>query len=442
MTKINIVELFAGAGGSSTGFNQVEGVDVVVANEYDKTACDTYYFNNHDHTYLIRGDLTQQDIKDEIIKSSVEKNVNVLCGGIPCQAFSSAGKRDPFDTRGQLYKDYFNIVDNVKPNVCVIENVKGVVSMRHYNDDITDELKEQIKEDMKTLKRKDIIKKYGEHMFKIIDKWVEMFKDRGYNVEWNVLKASNYGAPQHRQRMIMIASKLKNNKIIFPTKTHNENGTDGMTKWMSVREAIDDLKDLPEDKDFGHIFRNYDRKERALLEDKTQLTSTQKKIRDTPFNKSYTNYGEANKKCHPDFPCNTVKENHGCVFTHYEKPRHMTVRELARLQTFPDTLLFPCSKGQAYKQIGNAIPCILGKVIGESIKKMFELNESNTESETIQELKIEDEEVEEINTELTEEEQINYSKMTVKELKEKCKIKGIKKYSKMKKIDLIDLLKK
>ena len=144
MTKINIVELFAGAGGSSTGLNQVEGVDVVVANEYDKTACDTYYFNNHDHTHLIRGDLTQQEIKDKIIKSSKERNVNVLCGGIPCQAFSSAGKRDPFDTRGQLYKDYFNIVDNVKPDVCVIENVKGVVSMQHFNDDITDELKQQI----------------------------------------------------------------------------------------------------------------------------------------------------------------------------------------------------------------------------------------------------------------------------------------------------------
>ena len=375
MTKINIVELFAGAGGSSTGLNQVNGVDVVVANEYDKTACDTYYYNNKDHTKLIRGDLTEQKIKDDIIKSSKEKNVNVLCGGIPCQAFSSAGKRDPFDTRGQLYKDYFAILDGINPDICVIENVKGVVSMLHFNDDITNELKQKIKEDMKSLKRQIIIKKYAEYMFNIIDKWVEMFKKRGYNVEWRVLKASNYGVPQHRQRMIMIASKLKNNKIIFPEITHNKDGTDGKQKWVSVRSAIDDLKDLPEDKDFSHTFRVYDKKERVLLEDKTQLTSTQKKIRDTPFNQSYTNYGEANKKCHPDFPCNTVKENHGGVFTHYDKPRHMTPRELARLQTFPDTLLFPCNKGQALKQIGNAIPCILGKVIGESIKKMFNLNE-------------------------------------------------------------------
>lgn len=305
--------------------------------------------------------------------------MNVLCGGIPCQAFSSAGKRDPFDTRGQLYKDYFNIVDNVNPDVCVIENVKGVVSMTHFNGDITDELKNQIKEDMKDMKRPEIIKKYEKHTFKIIDKWVEMFKERGYNVEWNVLKASNYGAPQHRQRMIMIASKLKNNKIIFPSRTHNENGTDGMKKWVSVRDAIDDLKDIPEDKKFNHTFRVYDKNERALLEDQTQLTSTQIKIQNTEYNKSYCGYGEANKKSHPDFPCNTVKENHGAVFIHYEKPRHLTVRELARLQTFPDDLYFDCPKGQAYKQIGNAIPCILGKVIGESIKKMFELNKEEIE---------------------------------------------------------------
>ena len=375
MTKINIVELFAGAGGSSTGLNQVSGVDVVVANEYDKTACDTYFYNNHDHTKLIRGDLTDQLIKDDIIKSSDEANVNVLVGGIPCQAFSNAGKRDPFDTRGQLYKDYFNIVDNVKPDVCVIENVKGVVSMLHFNENIDEEIKEQIKIDLDNkIKRKDLIKKYKEHIFLLIDKWVEMFIERGYNVEWKVLKASNYGAPQHRQRMIMFASKLENNEIIFPTETHNENGTDDMEKWVSVRDAIDDLKDIIEDKEINHTFRVYDKKERDLLDDKTQLTSTQQKIMDTEYNKSYSGYGEANKKCHPDFPCNTVKENHGAVFIHYEKPRHMTVRELARLQTFPDEVYFDCAKGNAYKQIGNAIPCVLGKVIGESIKKMFEMN--------------------------------------------------------------------
>lgn len=383
--KINILELFAGAGGSSTGLNQVDGLNVVVANEFDKYACDTYEYNHKD-CKLVRGDITKQEIKDKIIQLSKENNVNTLIGGIPCQAFSNAGKRDPFDDRGQLYKDYFNIVDNIKPKICIIENVKGVTSMKHFDDNINDETRKQIIEDMKKLKKSELIKKYKKHIFKIIDKWVEMFKERGYNVEWRVLKSSDYGAPQHRERMIMIASILKNNKIVYPEKTHNSDGSNNMKKWVSVKDAIDDLKDLKEDNNFNHTFRKYDNKEK--LEDPSQLTSTQKKILDTPYNQSYSGYGEANKKCHPDFPCNTVKENHGAVFIHYEKPRHMTVRELARLQTFPDYFIFKSTKGQSYKQIGNAIPCILGKVIGESIKKMYELNtEENNEEKPEEDFK-------------------------------------------------------
>lgn len=386
MKKIKILELFAGAGGSSTGLSQVDGVEVVVANEIDKYACDTYEHNN-DHI-LIRGDMTKPDIKKEIIKQGIENNVNVLVGGIPCQSFSNAGNRDPFDIRGQLYKDYFDVLDAIKPDVCVIENVKGVISMYHFDDNIDDSIKKEIKEDInKKTKNEKIKKKYEKYMFKVIDKWVEMFKNRKYNVEYRILKASNYGAPQHRERMIMIASKLTNNKIIFPTKTHNEKGDNNMKKWVSVRDAIDDLKNIKENREFSHTFRKYDKKERDQLKDKSQLTSTQIKIRDTPFNKSYSGYGEANKKCHPDFPCNTVKENHGAVFIHYEKPRHMTVRELARLQTFPDDIIFKCTKGQAYKQIGNAVPCILGKVIGMSIKKMFELNQNKDDLQLKDEVK-------------------------------------------------------
>lgn len=374
MKKIKILELFAGAGGSSTGLSQVDGVEVVVANEIDKYACDTYEHNN-DHI-LIRGDMTKPDIKKEIVKQGIENNVNVLVGGIPCQSFSNAGKRDPFDTRGQLYKDYFDVLDAIKPDICVIENVKGVISMYHFDDNIDDSIKKEIKEKIKGKKNSEIKKKYKKYMFKVIDKWVEMFKNRKYNVEYKILKASNYGAPQHRERMIMIASKLQNNKIIFPTQTHNEKGDNNMKKWVSVRDAIDDLKNIEENREISHTFRKY--KNHKLM---------QIKIRDTPFNESYSGYGEANKKCHPDFPCNTVKENHGAVFLHYEKPRHMTVRELARLQTFPDDIIFKCTKGQAYKQIGNAVPCILGKVIGMSIKKMFELNQNKDDLQLKDEVK-------------------------------------------------------
>lgn len=177
------------------------------------------------------------------------------------------------------------------------------------------------------------------------------------------MKASNYGVPQHRERIIFIASKLPNNEILFPEETHNENGTENKKKWISVKEAIDDLKNKDEDKNFSHVLRKYkDNNTINLL--KNQRVET-----------SYSGYGEANYKCHPNKPSNTVKENHGGVFVHYELPRHMTPRELARLQSFPDNFLFKCVKGQALKQIGNAVPPLLGKVLGQSILKMWNNNE-------------------------------------------------------------------
>jgi DNA (cytosine-5)-methyltransferase 1 len=383
------LDLFAGAGGLSHGLNMVNEIDVVVANEYDKHAAKTHRAN-HKNCIMVEGDITDSEIKNNIIKNCLEKKVNLITGGIPCVAFSNAGKRDPFDPRGQLYKDYFEIVEKINPDVCVIENVKGLMSMKHYDENMPNKKKKELLKDMKKMKKNELNEKYSEYMFSVIDEWVNIFKKLGYNAEYKLLKASNFGVPQHRERVIIIASKLKNNKIIFPEETHNKDGTDGKLKWVGVKEAIDDLKDLKEDKNFSHVFRVYDKKEKEELikqGKENELTSTQKKILKTPYGESYTGYGEANQKCHPDLPSNTVKENHGAVFVHYEKPRHMTVRELARLQSYPDDFNFSVTtKGQAYKQIGNAVPCLLGKFIGESIIQMSKLDNEDEEIMTDEEL--------------------------------------------------------
>jgi len=352
----NVLDLFAGCGGMSYGMDKVDGLQVRVANEFDGPACSTFRFN-HPHCNLVEGSITDPTIKDVIVKACIDNEVKVILGGIPCQAFSNAGKRDPFDDRGQLYFDYFDIVERVDPDVCVIENVKGLASMYHFESDIPDDTFKQINKDSKKLSSGKLLKKYKEYTFSVCDKWVDLFVDLGYNAEARVLKASNYGVPQHRERVIIIASK---NKVLFPDETHNESGTGDLEKWVSVRDAIDDLKDIEEDIEFSHEFRAY----------KTD-PSVPDKIMATEYGDSYSGYGEANQKCHPDKPCNTVKENHGAVFTHYEKGRHMTVRELARLQSFPDTFMFKCKKGQAFKQIGNAVPCGLGTAIGKSCLKML-----------------------------------------------------------------------
>ena len=369
---IRVCDLFACGGGLSCGLNEIEGIEVVVGNEIDKKCQDTYKYN-HPNTDLIKGDITKSEIKTQIIDSCKKNKVNVIVGGIPCKPFSMAGKRDIFDNRGQLYHDYFEIVEKVNPDICLIENVKGLYSMKHL--DITNkEKREEMKKDHKNLSKKKFQAKYNQHFFYVKDKWVEIFNKLGYHCEYKLLKTSNFGVPQHRERLIFLASK-KNKEIIWPKETHNEKGTDGMKKWKTAKEAIDDLKDLKEDKNFSHIFRNYKNK-----------PETPELIKKCEYGKSYSGYGEANKKLHPNKPSNTAKENHGAVFCHYEKPRHITPRELARLQSFPDTFLFKHSKGQALKDIGNAVPPLLGKILGQSIKQMFDIQEDN-----IEELIIEDE---------------------------------------------------
>lgn len=162
---------------------------------------------------------------------------------------------------------------------------------------------------------------------------------------------------QRRERVIFIAVKQKYN-IVYPEKTHS-NDDINLKKWISVRDAIDDLKDLPDDVKFNHVCSKHT----------PEMT---KRMNETKYEHSaQPKYKEAYFKCHPDKPSLTVKENHGVVFVHYEKPRCMTARELARLQTFPDNFIFTGSKKDILVQIGNAIPCLLGKHIGLNIIKIF-----------------------------------------------------------------------
>ena len=368
---IRVCDLFACSGGLSHGLNEVEGIEVLVANEYDKNCWETYKYN-HPNCNLIEGDITDKDIKDQIVNSCLENKINVIVGGIPCVAFSMSGKRDIFDDRGQLYLDYFEIVKRVNPKICLIENVKGLDSMKHLDiqnlgEDIIKKMKMDYK---KKMKRDKFEEKYNQEFFFVKEKWKEMFEKLGYICEYKILKASNYGVPQHRERIIFIASKI-NNEIIWPEETHNEKGNEGKKKWVSVKESIEDLKTHNEDKDFSHETRKY--------KDKKTINALKKQKIET----SYGRYTEANYKCHPDKPSNTVKENHGAVFVHYDLPRHMTARELARLQSFPDNFLFKCTKGQAYKHIGNAVPPLLGKVLGNSIKQMFDNQKDQKEEKEL-----------------------------------------------------------
>ena len=282
-----------------------------------------------------------------------------------------------------------------------MENVKGILTIQHDKPTLTDEeraiadryyilesqrqellekrkaltiKKDTDKEELEKVIRdlqvanielksrmKDIVK----FRMNVTDVIKSDFEELGYDVEIKLLNAVNYGVPQKRERVIFIGYrndlKMKG-KIDYPTETHSQFGDDGKLPWVSVRDAIDDLKDAPEDKEgLQHIYT-------------THTPAFTEKIVATPIGHSVNpDYGEAFYRCPPDSPSNTVKENHGGVFIHYEKNRVMTPRELARLQSFPDSFVFKGSKSCILVQIGNAVPCKLGEAVAGVVKKALAL---------------------------------------------------------------------
>ena len=395
---MNCFELFAGCGGLGYGFHK-EGFNIVACNELDGSIAETYK-ENFDNTKVIVGDITKGSIKKEVYDNFKDKKCDIILGGPPCVAYSMSGHRNSRDPRGQLFKEYIEIVKKLKPKVFVMENVKGILTILHDKPklskkerEIADKYYELEAEKINIIAKKKVLSSKNEediegyvdivntnntdlkdvnrkiklmekevHIFrmKVTDIIKNTFQEMGYNVDMKLLNSADYGVPQKRERVIFIGTRKDIKKeISFPVATHNKEGSDGKNKWVSVREAIDDLKEKKEDVDtLQHIFT-------------VHSSDFVEKIKKTPIGKSVNpKYTEAFYRCNPDEPSNTVKENHGGVFVHYEKNRVMTPRELARLQSFPDDFKFKGRKTKMLVQLGNAVPCGLSQAIAKEIKKI------------------------------------------------------------------------
>jgi DNA (cytosine-5)-methyltransferase 1 len=393
---MNCFELFAGCGGLGYGFHK-EGFNIVVANELEENIAVTYK-HNFPETNVIVGDITKKEIKSKVYKNFENKDCDVILGGPPCVAYSMSGHRNSRDPRGQLFKDYVEFVKELKPKVFVMENVKGILTILHDKPKLNSEEKkladeyyvleeEKLKLEaqkkqlsvknkkatsipvirnkrlMKEVKSK--IKKMQKDIPKfrmnVTDIIINTMKDLGYNVQMKLLNSANYGVPQKRERVIFVGVRNDiTENFEYPIETHNKDGTDGKLKWVSVKEAIDDLKDLPEDPE--KLQQIYTQHRQPFIE----------KIKQTEIGTSVLKkYSESFYRCYPDRPSNTVKENHGGVFVHYEKNRVMTPRELARLQSFPDDFVFKGTKSSMLIQLGNAVPCGLANAIAKQVKKIL-----------------------------------------------------------------------
>jgi DNA (cytosine-5)-methyltransferase 1 len=311
-------DLFCGAGGMAKGF-EMAGFNQVCGLDWFKEAGMTYR-ENFSHP-LIEGDITQREIKDKFINTVKEKlngkNLTVLSGGFPCQGFSMSGSRIVEDKRNSLYKDMLEIIEELQPEFIVAENVKGLRSM------LKGKVEDKIKADIRKL---------------------------GYVVNVTVLNSADYYVPQKRERVIFIANRIGK-------KNHHPAPLLESDSYITTKEAISDLVKLKDDPKFNHV--------------RTKHTDDMKeRLAKVPEGKSlYDKYSDSWKKCPWNEASCTIKENHGGVNIHPIEPRVITVREMARLQSFPDNFIFKGTKSKQMVQIGNAVPPLLAKAIALSIKR-------------------------------------------------------------------------
>ena len=330
--KYTVLELFAGAGGLAIGMEKA-GIECVALNEIDKWACQTLR-NNRPHWKVLEGDIRAFDFSEYYNK------VDVVTGGFPCQAFSYAGKKLGLsDARGTLFYEFARVVKEVNPPICIGENVRGLLS--HENG--------------KTL----------EGMISILD-------EIGYNiVPFQVLKAINYNVPQKRERLILVGIRKDINlKYEYPTPN---------TKIYNLVDALkkSELFDCDVPQSNG---AKYPKSKKDILDLVPQKgywrdlpIDLQKEFMGGSFHLGGGKTGIA-RRIGWDEPCLTLtcspaqKQTERC---HPEETRPFTVREYARIQTFPDDWSFNGSLAQQYKQIGNAVPVNLGKEVGYSIVKFL-----------------------------------------------------------------------
>ncbi|MBR4650936.1 MAG: DNA cytosine methyltransferase [Prevotella sp.] len=342
--KYTVLDLFCGCGGLSLGF-EMAGFDVKLAIDNWEDALVTYR-KNHKGNKTLNGDLLNLDPKDVECNCDLH-DVDVIIGGPPCQGFSVAGKRIVDDDRNKLYKSFVRFVEHYRPKAFVMENVPNILSIGGGA---------------------------------VRDAILADFTNLGYNVTYKVLMASDYGTPQNRRRAIFVG--LSDGRTFdFPEKSV-ENPVTTLDALSDLPEgSVDDGKDYPCEP--MSEYQSLIRKDADKLYNH-QITihtpETQRIIAMVPDGGNYKNLPEEMwglRKVHIAWtrmdskkPCFTIDTGHRHHF-HYKFNRIPTVRESARIQSFPDDFIFLGSRTSQNKQVGNAVPPLMSKAIAEQLRRQL-----------------------------------------------------------------------
>jgi DNA (cytosine-5)-methyltransferase 1 len=309
--QLTVASLFSGAGGMDLGFVKA-GFNIIWANDNDPDSVETYALNLG--RYIILDDV-------ETIDSNEIPDADIIIGGFPCQGFSVANvDRSSSDPRNKLYKNFARILADKKPKIFLAENVKGILSLEK-----------------------------GE-VFRLI---LREFSSVGYNCQYALLNAADYGTPQIRERVFIVGiRKDLDSNIDFPPKaTHSKYPDHTLKSWVSISEALSKIPDP----DQNHSLNNH--------------VCSKFKLK---FNGYLSHRPVDPRKPSPTITARGDNKGGAVIIHHPNNERRLTCREAAYLQDFPLDFKFAGSMTSVYRQIGNAVPVSLAQSIAQVIKDYFE----------------------------------------------------------------------
>lgn len=326
---MNVISLFSGCGGLDLGFERA-GFDIPVANEFDPTIWETFKIN-HPHTHLIEGDIRKIEAVD------FPDEIDGIIGGPPCQSWSEAGAlRGIEDARGQLFFDYIRILKEKQPKFFLAENVSGMLANRNST---------------------------------AVKNILSMFEESGYDVSLTLVNAKDYGVAQERKRVFYIGFR-KDLKVNF---TFPEGSTKDDSKKITLRDIIWDLQEtaVPAAKGNKHNPKAINNNE-YFTGAYSPIFMSRNRVKSWD-EQAYT-VQASGRQCqlHPQAPKMEKVEKNLCKFVEGKEDlyRRMTIREVARVQGFPDDFQFIyTSTDDAYKMIGNAVPVNLAYEIACAIRE-------------------------------------------------------------------------
>lgn len=363
--KYNAISLFSGAMGLDLGI-EAAGFDIKVCVEMDHWAAETIRINTS--IPVIERDINGVSSEDILKVSGLKKeNIDLVVGGPPCQAFSTAGKQRGFsDIRGGCIIQFIRVVSDLKPKYFILENVRGILSAK-------------LNAVPEAYKEYDSIKMESGSVLKLV---LNEFNKLGYRISYALLNAANYGVPEKRERVVMIGHL--GDRVPIPAPSHSESGAFGTKKWISLRDSIGDLQGKP----MRYIpLRSRMEKYMKLIGEGENWTKLDPAVAKEAMGKAYVLSGGKTgflRRLSFDEPAPTLVTSPTMPATqlcHPKELRPLSVEEYARIQQFPDTWIFEGRIESIYKQIGNAVPVGLGKAVGNQIIRHINHLTSPTEEE-------------------------------------------------------------